>query len=137
ALQAQTVHIPAYRELDLSGGGFGLNVAGRDPSDTRAEIGARFDETTMFYAMPWTLRARVAYAHDWVSDPTANVAFQLLGPGSGFIGNGAAPVKDSALLSAGSELHVTRSITLGAKFESQLAAHSQTYAGTGTVKVAW
>jgi uncharacterized protein with beta-barrel porin domain len=72
-----------------------------------------------------------------VSNPTASALFQLLGPGSGFIVNGAAPVKDSALLSAGSELKVTKSVTLGAKFESQLAPHSQTYAGTGTVRVAW
>jgi len=91
----------------------------------------------MFYNMPWTLRARVAYAHDWVSDPSANAAFQLLGPGSGFTVNGAAPVKDSALLSAGSELKVTRSVTVGTKFESQLAQHSQTYTGTGTIRVAW
>jgi uncharacterized protein with beta-barrel porin domain len=131
------VHIPAYNEVDLSGGGFGLNFAARNASDTRGEVGARFDDATMFYNMPWTLRARAAYAHDWVSNPTASALFQLLGPGSGFIVNGAAPVKDSALLSAGSELKVTKSVTLGAKFESQLAPHSQTYAGTGTVRVAW
>ena len=137
ALQAQTVHIPAYNEIDLSGGGFGLNFAARNASDTRGEVGARFDDVTMFYNMPWTLRARAAYAHDWVSNPSASAVFQLLGPGSGFIVNGAAPVKDSALLSAGSELKVTKSVTVGAKFESQLAQHSQTYAGTGTVRVAW
>ena len=131
------MHIPAYSEIDLSGGGFGLNFAARNASDTRGEVGARFDDQTMFYNMPWTLRARVAYAHDWVSNPTASAIFQLLGPGSGFIVNGAAPVKDSALLSAGSELKVTKSVTVGAKFESQLAQHSQTYAGTGTVRVAW
>ena len=130
------MHIPGYREIDVAGGGFGLNFATQTASDTRAEVGARFDQTTTFYTMPWTLRARAAYAHDWVSNPSAAAAFQVL-PGSNFTVTGAAPAKDSALLSAGSELKVTRSVTLGAKLESQLAAHSQTYAGTGTVRYAW
>ena len=86
--------------------------------------------------MPWTLRARLAYAHDWVSNPQAAAAFQVL-PGANFTVTGATPAHDSALLAAGSELKVTSSVTLGGKFETQLAAHSQTYAGIGTVRVAW
>lgn len=136
AMQAQSVHIPGYREIDVAAGGFGLNFAAQNASDIRAEVGARFDHTTTLDTMPWTLRARAAYAHDWVSDPQAAAAFQVL-PGANFIVTGATPAKDSALLSAGSELKVTRSITLGSKFETQFAAHGQTYAGIGTVRVAW
>jgi uncharacterized protein with beta-barrel porin domain len=39
------------------------------------------------------LRGRVAWAHDWVSDPTLVPLFQTL-PGASFIVNGALPVKD-------------------------------------------
>ena len=37
-----------------------------------------------------TLRTRVAWAHDWVSDPTLTAAFQML-PGTSFIVNGQRP----------------------------------------------
>jgi hypothetical protein len=46
------------------------------------------------------LRARVAWAHDWVSNPTLSAVFQTL-PGASFIVNGAAAPKNPALASAG------------------------------------
>jgi len=42
------------------------------------------------------MRARVAWAHDGMSDPTLAAAFQTL-PGASFIVNGATPAKNSAL----------------------------------------
>ena len=136
ALQAQTLHLPAYSEIDAASGGFGLNYAARNASDTRSELGARFDHVTTFNGMAWTLRGRAAWAHDWVSDPSVVAIFQAL-PGASFAVNGAAPVKDSALLSAGSELRVSQNWTLGGKFESQLASHTQTYSGMGTARYTW
>jgi hypothetical protein len=46
------------------------------------------------------LRGRVAWAHDWVSDPTLTPLFQAL-PGASFIVNGATLPQNSALASAG------------------------------------
>jgi large subunit ribosomal protein L33 len=46
------------------------------------------------------MRARVAWAHDWVSDPTLAALFQTL-PGASFVINRATPAKNSALTSAG------------------------------------
>ncbi len=83
-----------------------------------------------------TLRARLAWAHDWVSDPTLAPVFQTL-PGASFIVNGAAPAKNSALTSAGAELRLANGVTLIGKFDGEFAAHSSTYAGTGTVRYAW
>jgi len=51
--------------------------------------------------------------------------------------NGATPVRDSALLSAGTELRYRNGWSLAAKFDSQLAGHSQTYADTATQGYAW
>ncbi len=48
------------------------------------------------------MRARVAWAHDWISDPSLAAVFQTL-PGASFIVNGATPAKNSALASAGAE----------------------------------
>ena len=70
ALQAQSFHTPSYSETDLTGGGFGLSYNAMSASDTRSELGARFDDLTMLGAMPLMLRARAAWAHDWVSNPS-------------------------------------------------------------------
>jgi uncharacterized protein with beta-barrel porin domain len=62
--------------------------------------------------------------------------FQAL-PGAGFIVNGATPAKNSALVSAGSELRLANGVSLSSKFDGELARHSSTYAGTGTVRYTW
>ena len=82
------------------------------------------------------LRGRLAWAHDWVSDATLTPVFQSL-PGASFIVNGALPVKDSALASAGGELRLVNGVTLLAKFDGEFASHSSTYGGTGTIRYRW
>ena len=62
--------------------------------------------------------------------------FQTL-PGASFTVNGAAPPKDLALVSAGAELRMRNSISLGARFDGEFAGRSQTYAGLGTAKYGW
>ena len=81
-------------------------------------------------------RARVAWAHDWISDPSLIPAFQAL-PGASFIVNGATPAKNSALASAGAELRLVNGVSLLGKFDGEFAAHSHTYGGTGTVRYVW
>jgi uncharacterized protein with beta-barrel porin domain len=63
-------------------------------------------------------------------------AFQAL-PGTNFIVNGAAPAKDSALVSAGAELKLINGVTLLGKFDGEFARGSSTYAGTGTIRYTW
>ena len=82
------------------------------------------------------LRARLAWAHDWVSDPTLAAVFQTL-PGASFIVNGATPAKNSALASAGTELRLANGVSLLGKFDGEFAGRSSTYAGTGTIRYAW
>jgi uncharacterized protein with beta-barrel porin domain len=136
ALQAQSFHTPSYSETDLTGGGFGLTYSAKKATDTRSELGARFDNLTMFGAMPLTLRARAAWAHDWVSDPALAAVFQAL-PGASFTVNGAASPKNSALATAGAELWLTPALSLAAKFNGEFAKGSQTYTGTGTMRYVW
>ena len=83
-----------------------------------------------------SLRARLAWAHDWVSDPTLAAVFQTL-PGASFIVNGATPAKNSALASAGAEYRLANGVSLLGKFDGEFASRSSTYAGTGTVRYAW
>jgi YVTN family beta-propeller protein/autotransporter-associated beta strand protein len=137
AVQAQNFHTPTYSETDITGGGFGLTYAARNATDTRSELGARFDRP---FLLNWNavlaLRGKVAWAHDWISDPSLMPVFEAL-PGASFIVNGATPAKNSALTSAGAELRLVNGVSLLGKFAGELAAHSQTYAGTGTVRYTW
>jgi autotransporter-associated beta strand protein len=137
AIQAQNFHTPGYTETGLIPSGFALAFGSRDATDTRSELGARFDRLLAVYTNAvLALRGRVAWAHDWVSDPTLAPVFQTL-PGASFIVNGALPVKDSALVSAGGELRIANGITLLGKFDGEFASRSNTYAGTGTVRYRW
>jgi autotransporter-associated beta strand protein len=137
AIQAQSFHTPSYNESDLNAGGFALGFNSRNATDTRSELGGRFDRLLLLSPeAALTLRARVAWAHDWVSDPTLAAAFQAL-PGASFVVNGATPAKNSALTSAGAELRLANGVALLAKFDGEFAAHSSTYAGTGTVRYTW
>ncbi len=137
AVQAQSFHTPNYSETDVTGGGFGLAYASRDATDTRSELGARFDHTAALDSGALlTLRGRLAWAHDWVSNPTLTAAFQAL-PGSSFIVDGAVPPENSALVSAGAELRLAGGLSLLAKFDGDFAAGSQTYSGTGTLRYTW
>jgi autotransporter-associated beta strand protein len=137
AVQAQNFHTPTYSETDITGGGFGLTYAAHNASDTRSELGARFDKPILInWNAVLALRGRIAWAHDWITDPSLLPTFEAL-PGASFIVNGATPAKNSALTSAGAELRLINGVSLLGKFDGEFAAHSQTYAGTGTVRYVW
>jgi outer membrane autotransporter protein len=137
AIQAQYFRTPSYSETDLNGGGFALAYNARNATDTRSELGARFDRAVVLnFGTVLALHARLAWAHDWVSDPALAPVFQAL-PGASFIVNGAAPARNSALVSAGSELRLANGISILGKFDGEFAARSSTYAGTGTVRYRW
>ena len=136
ALQAQVFHTPSYSETDITGGGLGLSYAAMNGTDTRSELGARFDDPTLLGNMPLVLRAKLAWAHDWVSDPSLNASFESL-PGASFTVNGAPIPHDSALTSAGAQLFLTSDWSFLAKFDGEFASGSQLYAGTGTLRYTW
>jgi uncharacterized protein with beta-barrel porin domain len=136
ALQAQSFHTPSRSEIDLTGGAFALNFAAMNATDTRSELGARFDGLTALDGLPLILRARLAWAHDWVSNPALGAVFQAL-PGASFVVNGAPLPANSALASAGAELKLNPHVSLLGKFDGEFANGSQTYAGTGTLRYTW
>ena len=136
-IQAQNFRTPAYSETDLNGGGFALAyTAAPAPTPAASSASASIACWRSIPTRVLTLRARLAWAHDWVSDPTLAAAFQAL-PGASFVVNGAAPAKNSALASAGAELRLANGVTLLGKFDGEFASRSSTYAGTGTVRYAW
>jgi fibronectin-binding autotransporter adhesin len=136
ALQSQDFHTPSYSETDLTGGGFGLSYNAMNGTNTRSELGARFDNPTLLNGRPLILRAQVAWAHDWVSDPSLNASFETL-PGSSFTVNGAPLPKDSALTSEEAEWWLDANWSVIAKFDGEFGTGSQTYAGSGTLRYSW
>ena len=73
-------------------------------TDVRSEIGARFDNPTVIGGkLLLILRARFAWAHDFVTNPALSAAFETV-PGGSFTVNGAPIAQNSALTSAGAEL---------------------------------
>ncbi len=137
AVQAQAFVTPGYSENDLTGGGYGLDYASHTATDTRGEAGARFERAIARDATSvLSLRAKLAYAHDWASDPTRSATFQAL-PGASFIVTGATPARDSGLASIGAEWRLANGLMLSAKFDDEFAAHAQTYAGTATLRYLW
>lgn len=95
-----------------------------------------FDDPTLLNGMPLILRARFAWAHDWVTNPSLDAVFQSL-PGSSFIVNGATPPKNSALASAGGQYFLSPAWSFTAKFDGEFASGTQTYGGTGTLRYTW
>jgi uncharacterized protein with beta-barrel porin domain len=136
AVLAQDFSTPHYSETDKTGGGFGLSYAAMNATDVRTELGARFDDPTLLYGKPLILFGRLAWAHDFVSNPALNAAFEAL-PGSSFTVNGAPLPHDSAITSAGSQYFFTRDLSFTAKFVGEFAPASQTYAGSGTLRYTW
>ena len=136
AAQTQWFHTPGYSETDLTGGGFGLTFNSQTANDTRSELGARADDLTSINNTPLVLRARLAWAHDWVSNAALGAVFQAL-PGTAFTVNGAAVPQNSALVSAGGQLFFTANWSVEAKFDGEFASSAQTYAGTGTLRYSW
>ena len=137
AIQAQSFHTPGYTETDAIANGFALAFGSRDATDTRSELGARFDRIlALYHNAVLALRGRVAWAHDWVTGPTLMPAFQAL-PGASFIVSGATPAKDLALVSAGAELKLANGVSFLAKLDGEFAERAATYGGTGSVRFAW
>jgi uncharacterized protein with beta-barrel porin domain len=136
ALQTQSFHTPTYSETDLKDSGFGLTYGATNATDTRSELGARFSVVTALNEMPLILHARVAWAHDWVSNPALNATFQSV-LGSSFVVNGAPIPTDSALAAFGAELHMNTHWSLAGRIESEFARNSETYAGIGTLRYSW
>jgi len=140
AIQAQSFHTPSYSETDTTGGifgVFGLTYNDRTASDTRSELGARYDKQVVLNQNAvLAYRARLAWAHDWISDPTLMPTFQAL-PGASFTVFGATPAKDSTLASAGAEVRLRSGLSIGGKFDGEFATHSTTYAGTASVRYTW
>jgi autotransporter-associated beta strand protein len=138
ALQVQSFFVPAYSETATSGSPqFALAYNAQTATAVRSELGSRA-ERTLRLADGTGLRlfGRLAWAHDWQSNPALGVTFLGL-PGASFVVNGATPPSDLVLVTAGAEWHWRHGWTLLGKLDGEFANRSQTYTGTGKVQYTW
>ena len=110
---------------------------GRDASDTRSELGARFDRALALYTNAvLSFRGRLAWAHDSNTNRLVSAAFQTL-PGAAFTVNGAQPAADPALVGGRAEMKWRNGLSLAGTVEGEFSRSTQTYTGKGTVRYEW
>jgi outer membrane autotransporter protein len=137
AAQVQAFYLPGYTESEtVVSNQYALSYTSRTATTIRSELGAWFDTRSLVGNGNTTLFSRIAWAHDWNSDPTVSASFPGL-PGTSFTVNGAAPPTNLALVTAGAEFRLSRGVILSAKFDGGFAGGYQSYAGTGTLRYSW
>jgi autotransporter-associated beta strand protein len=137
AAQFTTYDLPAYAEQAIVGANtFALAYGAKSVTATRSEIGLRTDRS---WAMPgsiFTVRGRVAWAHDYDTDRSIGATFQTL-PGASFVVNGAPQAADRALTTAAAEIKWLNGFSLGATFEGEFSDVTRSYAGKGVARYSW
>ena len=138
AVQAQVFRTPSYSESAASGSSiFALAYASQSTTTRRIELGSWFDTSYILdNGSRLSLFGRAAWAHDWYSDPSVTATFLSL-PGVSFTEFGAAPVRDSVLLTAGAQMFMGNGWSVMAKLDSELSRGSHTYIGIGRLRYTW
>jgi uncharacterized protein with beta-barrel porin domain len=103
---------------------------------TRSEVGLRTDQSFAAQNVIFTLRGRLAWAHDYNPDRAIAATFQAL-PGASFVVNGAAQASNSALTAASAEWKWINGWSAAATFEGEFSDVTRSYAGKGVVRYAW
>jgi autotransporter-associated beta strand protein len=135
--QFTTFDLPAYAEQAVTGANtFALAYASKSVTDTRSELGLRSDKSYAMQDGIFTLRGRVAWAHDFNPDRSIGATFQTL-PGASFVVGGAAQASDSALVTASAEQKWLNGWSAAATFEGEFSEVTRSYAGKGVVRYAW
>jgi uncharacterized protein with beta-barrel porin domain len=82
------------------------------------------------------LIGRLAYARDWVGDPSLTANFQAL-PGAGFTVSSAALPKNRGIASVGADLCLGDGVTLSGRLEGEFAPGFVNYGGSSAFRVSW
>jgi uncharacterized protein with beta-barrel porin domain len=115
---------------------FALSYASKSVTDPRSELGLRADKSFAVANGIFTLRGRLAWAHDYDPDRSIAATFQSL-PGASFVVDGAAQASDSALTTASAEMKWTNGWSVAASFEGEFSNVTSAYAGKGVVRYQW
>ena len=137
AAQFTTFDLPAYAERALVGtNNFALAYGAKSVTDPRTELGFRSDKSWAVVDGIFTLRGRLAWAHDYDPSRAIGATFQSL-PGASFVVNGAAMAADSALVTLAAEKKWPNGWSAATAFEREFSDATSSYAGKGVVRYSW
>ncbi|HEY5541856.1 MAG TPA: autotransporter domain-containing protein [Candidatus Binatia bacterium] len=136
--QLQAIFIPSYREYATSGSpGFALYYDAKATILARSELGFWLDRTIpLADGTLLALRSRLAWVYDFTNARRITASFQTLPPAT-FTIDGATSAPNIVLASVVADLKFGNHITLGARFDGELAGKLISYSGTGTLKFKW
>jgi hypothetical protein len=141
AIQGQSFHTPDYAETALLGSNqFALNFTNRTATAYRGEVGLRNDMVVPIdKGSQLDLFGKIAYAHDEITNPSANANLTAFGIGGApFIVFGAQPARNLALSSTGVEARLANGWSFMAKFDSEYGDNLyRSYSGTGRIRYTW
>jgi outer membrane autotransporter protein len=138
AAQVQLTRTPSYSESAESGSAvFALAYDARTTTTARTELGAWYDWSASIDQNTFvSLRARLAWAHDFWSSQDVTASFVAL-PGSSFVVRGAEPDSDLLLASVSAETSFRNGYSFAARFDSEFAENTQNYSATGRIRYQW
>ena len=138
AVQAQVFQAPAYTETDTDNGPFALRYNAKDSSDTRTELGGRFDTTQQVSPISaLTLRSRLAWAHSWVTNPSLNPSFPGTARGELYRDRCDASEGSLAGFGLGFDLNLTSGVMLSGKFDGEFGRDTHIFSGTASLRYRW
>jgi outer membrane autotransporter protein len=114
-----------------------LSFAGQTTTSVRSFFGGQaagtfaLDEHTTV-----TPHLRLAWAHEFTDTRQVNVSFLAI-PGAALTELGARPARDAAIVEAGVEVGIGRSLAVYAQFDGDLAGSGHAYAGSGGLRFTW
>lgn len=125
-------------ERPLAGPGIlGLTFDSHSVTSVTSSLGIQLDtRIALANGQALTPLARVAWVHEFNPDRSVDASLTS-SPAAAFTAEGASAASDVAKVIAGLRLDVTESIGLFALFDGEFSGHSESYAGTGVVKISW
>ncbi|MCP3473915.1 autotransporter outer membrane beta-barrel domain-containing protein [Bradyrhizobium sp. CCGUVB1N3] len=140
ALQAARLWQAGYTETSVAGAGpgvLGLSYASHNVSSLPVFLGTKFDgRFNVGNGMMWMPFANLAWVHEF--SPTRDVTATLITmPVPAFTVEGARAASDAGRVEVGSRLALNSWSELSARFTGEFSKVSQSYAGTGSLKVSW
>jgi outer membrane autotransporter protein len=138
AAQVQLTRTPSYSETAASGSAvFALAYESRTTTTARTEFGAWYDwSASINHDTFMSVRARLAWAHDFWSSPDVTASFVAL-PGSSFVVRGAEPDSDLLLASVSAETSFRNGYSFAARLDGEFADNTQKYSATGRLRYRW
>jgi uncharacterized protein with beta-barrel porin domain len=141
AVQVSSLHQAGYTESSttLAGAPGVLGLAYQPVTTTSLPtfLGVQFDTAVLLRnGMTLSPFARVSWVHEF--DPARNITASLIALNNpAFTVDGARAASDSAKVDLGSQLAVTRNVSLMASFNGEFSGREQIYSGTGAIRVSW